>query len=127
VRPGSPFAEGTEIVEDGVALRSETSDGTCYGHWNDVQNRYLGFEFLVKGKTHFGWARLNVKCSVKKRKAIALLTGYAYESDPDTPIITGKIKGRDVIAAGSATLGHLAQGAMAIQDWRVKQVALTTH
>ena len=27
------------------------------GYWNYTQARYLGVEFQIKGKTHFGWAR----------------------------------------------------------------------
>ena len=32
-----------------------------FGHWRNVRNRYLGLKFFVKGKAHYGWARLNVK------------------------------------------------------------------
>jgi len=38
------------------------------------------------------------------------LTGYAYETVPDKPIIAGQITGSDVIAAEPATLGGLALG-----------------
>jgi hypothetical protein len=58
---------------------------------------------------------------------VAVITGYAYETIPDKPIITGKTKGPDVITIQPATLGHLAAGASAIPVWRVKQTAATTH
>src|SRR5579885_3075480 len=51
---------------------------SCTGPWANVNNRYLGLKFTITGKTHFGWARLNVSCSGPAVKAT--LTGYAYES-----------------------------------------------
>ena len=82
------------------------------GPWFDVQHRYLGLKFLVNGRYHYGWARLNTKMS---RQGIdAVLTGYAYETIPNKPIITGKTKGPDVITAqpdaAPGSLGRLALG-----------------
>jgi len=79
-----------------------------YGFWCNVENRYLGFKFVIKGKTHFGWARLNVSCA--DFRVYATLTGYAYETIPNKPIIAGKTKGPDVITVQPATLGRLALG-----------------
>ena len=28
--------------------------------WEGVKNRYLGLKFYVKGKAHYGWARMTV-------------------------------------------------------------------
>ena len=56
-----------------------------------------------------------------------LLTGYAYETIPNKPIIAGKTKGPDVVTISPASLGHLAAGASAIPSWRVKQTRATTH
>ncbi len=87
---------------------TDTSCGTL-GQWRNVTNRYLGLRFKVHGKTHYGWARLSVK--VKSFAGItATLTGYAYESIPNKPIITGKTKGPDVITLEPGSLGRLAQG-----------------
>jgi len=82
------------------------------GPWKQVQNRYLGFDFLVKGKPHYGWARLNVSFEVGS--VAAVLTGYAYETVPNKPLVTGKTKGPDVIRLEPGTLGQLARGADAI-------------
>jgi hypothetical protein len=82
----------------------------CEGKWNDVKNRYLGLKFAIHGKVHFGWARLNVTCNVSHAGRIhALLTGYAYETVPNKPIITCKTKG-DAITLRLAGVGHLAAG-----------------
>jgi len=53
-----------------------------------VRTRYLGLEFLINGEVHFGWARLTVTC--KDLRVLATLSGYAYETVPNTPIIAGQ-------------------------------------
>ena len=67
---------------------------------------YLGMKFVIQGKAHFGWTRLNVGCT--NTKVNATLTGYAYETVPNKPIIAGKTHGPDVVEP--ATLGQLASG-----------------
>jgi hypothetical protein len=80
------------------------------GPWLNVKNRYLGLRFLIDGKTHYGWARLSVV--VEDQTFHGTLTGYAYETIPDRPIIAGN---RGISIAGArpkpTTLGHLALGA----------------
>jgi len=81
-------------------------------------------QFLIKGKVHYGWARLTV---VNNHPGLAAtLTGFAYETVPCKPIITGQTKESGEIVQ-PARLGHLARGASAISAWRVKQTASTTH
>ncbi len=81
-----------------------------FGPWLDVKGQaYVGVRFAIKGKVHYGWARLG---SISHNKPVkALLTGYAYETIPNKPIVTGKTKGPDVITMPlGGTLGHLALG-----------------
>jgi hypothetical protein len=93
--------------------------GTSGGFWAGSHRAYLGLKFQINGKTHYGWARLTVKTDAEIPPVIkATLTGYAYETTPNKPIITGKTKGPDVITVEPASLGHLAQGASAISQWR---------
>jgi len=107
------------MMEHGCAA---TSTNACEssgagGNWLNVKNRYLGLAFVVSGKTHYGWARLNA--SIGNRDDIsATLTGYAYETVPNKPIITGKTKGPDVITAEPASLGHLAAGSAGLAALR---------
>jgi hypothetical protein len=96
-----------------------TSGGDSWGPWHGAQNRFLGLKFLIKGQVHYGWARLSV---TKVFPFSATLTGYAYETIPNKPIIAGKTHGGD-----EATLGQLATGASAIPAWRMKPTAATTH
>lgn len=74
--------------------------------WGNVKQAYLGLKFVIKGKTHYGWAR--VKVSLQRLGITAILTGYAYETIPGKPIIAGATEGLDE-QAGS--LGALAAGA----------------
>jgi hypothetical protein len=94
------------------------------GPWYNVKNRYLGLKFVIKGKIHYGWARLSVGT---KQHPHPTLTGYAYETIPNKAIITGKTKEPGVVTIQPATLGHLARGASAVSAWRVKRTAATTH
>jgi len=81
-----------------------------------IEHRYVGLKFGIKGKIHFGWARLNVTTSGLTIKAT--LTGYAYETIPNKRIIAGKTEGTDVITVQPASLGRLAQGSAALPAWR---------
>jgi len=58
---------------------------------------------------------------VERISITATLTGYAYETIPNKPIIAGKTHGPDVITLQDASLGHLARGASAIPSWRAKE------
>jgi hypothetical protein len=89
---------------------SSHGTGTCCysrGPWKNVQNRYLGLRFVIKGQIHYGWARLNVTIADKNLEAT--LTGYAYETIPNKPIIAGQTHGTN-----KPTLGRLAQGASGV-------------
>lgn len=103
------------------------------GKWVNVNNRYLGLKFKIKENFHYGWARLNVR--IEGRNITATLTGYAYETIPNKPIIAGKTKGPDkdsttakadfatvaVPAFQPVTLGLLALGSPALSIWRRKE------
>jgi hypothetical protein len=87
------------------------------GQWMYVNARYLGLKFEIKGEIHYGWARLAVTrnaIKIGENSIGATLTGYAYETVSNKPIVTGKTKGMDVITLSTdarwAVLGHLAQG-----------------
>ncbi len=90
------------------------------GFWGGAKGRYLGLKFNIKGRSHYGWARLRVKV-VDGYYITATLTGYAYETIPNKPIIAGKTHGKDVITLEPASLGHLARGASTIPAWRAKE------
>jgi hypothetical protein len=112
------------------------SDGASRGgRWANVRGRYLGLKFLIKGKIHYGWARMNI--AVGKSSITGTLTGYAYETIPNKPIIAGSTHGptqRDAEAFDTgasltnpipdtpqpASLGMLALGAQTIPLRRLR-------
>ena len=88
---------------------------------------YLGLEFSIKGKVHFGWARFVTDFS--PRPPTAELTGYAYETIPGKPIVAGATKGPEDAGQADraslnphsskpATLGALALGVPGLDIWR---------
>jgi len=89
------------------------STGTCcnffYGNWKKVTGKYLGVKFNVNGQVHYGWARLTVEscCKTIGFQILVHVTGYAYETNPDTPILAGQTSG---------SLGSLALGALALHQ-----------
>jgi hypothetical protein len=104
---------------------------SAHGNWINLTDRYLGLAFKIDGRTHFGWARFTVKIVHQKLTIAAELTGYAYETEADTPIIAGQTSGTyaekkpqalstpaPAPAAGAASLGMLAMGSPAMSMWR---------
>ena len=109
------------------SMVNATAGGACSGPWSNVRNRYVGLRFLTGGKAHFGWARLSVSCNWENHMVTAVLTGYAYETTPNKPIIAGATKGPDDAEPTAslntptperATLGMLALGAPGLTIWR---------
>jgi hypothetical protein len=92
------------------------SQGSDLGPWagkgKGVTDRYLGLKFVVDGEVHYGWARISVTLGHHRQTGdvSGTLTGYAYETVPDKPIIAGQITGAEVITAQPETLGRLAIG-----------------
>jgi hypothetical protein len=115
--------------------------GTEYGsvgQFFNVSDRYLGLKFVIKGKFHYGWARFSV--IVGGGKITAALTGYAYETIPNKPIVAGRTKSRvvpDSSNSGDAgliipdptrkTLGMLARGAQSIPIRRREGMAVAKY
>jgi hypothetical protein len=126
IQPGDRFR--SRVPMGGLCCWVGT-DTQWYGPWvqggKGIKNRYLGLKFKIKGRFHFGWARVTVTTSQKT--FTATLTGYAYETIPGKGIVAGKTKGPDVNTVNAASLGHLAAGASAIPAWRVGQTAATIH
>jgi hypothetical protein len=92
---------------------SQYSDlGPWAGKGKGARDRYLGLKFVINGEVHYGWARLSVTLGHQRQfdDVSGTLTGYAYETVPEKPIIAGQIAGPDVITAQPETLGGLALG-----------------
>jgi hypothetical protein len=109
---------------------SISTRGAAFCPWLKVKQAYLGFKFVIKGKIHFGWARVKMVSSDAGFPAI--ITGYAYETIPGKPIVTGRTEGPDdevsveqpnPSSLGAPTpnlgsLGLLAMGSSGLSIWR---------
>jgi hypothetical protein len=108
IGPRDAFKGGSERMALG-----ERSFSHVFGSWVNVSNRYLGVKFNISGETHYGWVRLTVQTQ-GGLTINATLTGYAYESLPNTPITAGKTEGpvnhAESTDPAAGTLGKLALG-----------------
>jgi len=91
------------------------------GPWAGVNNKFLGVTFKISGRTHYGWVRVNLHTKT--------ITGYAYETNANQPILAGDKSGpvktgaadpAQVLAPSQqpATLGALSLGANGLLLWR---------
>jgi hypothetical protein len=148
IGPRLKFYSATRSARPNMAAvyKSEFLNAS-WGDWRNVTNRYLGIRFKVKGQFHYGWARLNVRShlgiSPLSCNVFATLTGYAYETVPNKPIIAGKTKGleqwdeegldtgasvtKPIEIPQPATLGLLALGSPGLSIWRRKEPALQSN
>jgi len=126
------LSKGAKIERSGkfqqvgiLAYRTCSASG---GPWANATDKFLGLEFQVDGKEHFGWAELSVTgsgCAIT-----ATLEGYAYNTVPGEPILAGQTHELEAFLAPRpapqpATLGLLALGAQGIPIWRRRQTGLT--
>jgi hypothetical protein len=129
VGPKSKFPGGNRMAEvSAISGNREGYSGAWAGTGGGVQHRFLGLKFKIHGKTHFGWARFDVTLSPQGANIEAKLTGYAYETIPNKPIITGKTKGPEEVEGPDASLampssevlnlGQLAVGWSGVSAWR---------
>jgi len=108
VGPKAHFLSGSAVMLEAFSTQPSA------GPWKNVRNRYLGFKFQIKGKIHYGWARLNVTGS-GLGTIVATMTGYAYETIANKAIVAGRTAaGRTEDTEDSVdqfgTLGGLALG-----------------
>jgi hypothetical protein len=137
LRPGKRVGPKGAFKADpyGLIMAERSFDSGSFGPWLKVNQAFLGLKFKIKGKTHFGWARVRIDLDTKS--ITATLTGYAYETIPNKPIIAGETKGPDAAGdmeqASPATvttppskprsLALLAMGSQGLFLWRREKPA----
>jgi hypothetical protein len=95
---------------------------------NGITNRYLGLRFTISGQVHYGWIRFSVKGNFLQRTLT--VTGYAYETQPDTAITTGNMGPSAKPSSLSPSqnpgagpsLGLLSLGSVGLPAWRPAEV-----
>lgn len=128
VGPKGKFSPYADVLAR-VWRKSDTGTFYSSGPWKNVKNRYLGLKFSIQGQIHFGWARMTI--SIINHNVSGILNGYAYETVPNKPIISGRTKGPDEIGVATvspvflsaptpepASLGLLAMGWPGLSIWR---------
>jgi hypothetical protein len=123
IGPQDPFQPGHSQLDMAWAWSNPSRGGNYGCPWYYVlpgNEAYLGLKFRIKGKVHFGWARVKMTDWMDS-KPTDYITGYAYETKKSKPIIAGKTSGKNVVTVHSASLGHLARGASAMDTRRQKE------
>lgn len=128
LQAGVPVGSGKPFVFQEVNMAYASLTASTYvsgGPWRNVKNRFLGLRFVIDGEVHYGWARLTVLTDSHREMVRATLTGYAYETEANTPILTGKTSGSEafdqlmpVRDKEPASLGVLASGTTGLNLWR---------
>jgi hypothetical protein len=101
-------------------------DGQWANGGKGLNNRYAGVKFMINGEVHYGWIRVSMDTTTDGTFNTTM-TGYAYETIPNKPILAGATKESDedqtsasleTLVPGPATLGALALGAPGLSIWR---------
>jgi hypothetical protein len=134
VGAGGKFASNDSYFGHGVMMADffEYSHSSFGGPWANATNRYLGFQFRIDGQVHYGWARMTVTNNLRN----VVLTGYAYETVPNKPILEGHTSGAEAAenfapqellgpAPQVLSLGMLACGTDGLAIWRREDVSIT--
>jgi hypothetical protein len=130
IGPNSPFQASATCM-----LHANESSAPT-GPWLNQSSlkqpaHYLGLEFLINGKVHFGWARISVQ-NIVCFPCIGRIFGYAYETIPGKAIIAGdqghsgeanaKQSHPGEPSAEPTVLGALALGSGGIDLWRKEAI-----
>jgi hypothetical protein len=113
IGPSQNFIAGDQNGEVMLSVTHTTTGGPSHlhGSWANVSNLYLGLKFQISGQTHYGWARVSVQR--KGFHFLATLTGYAYETTPNTAIKAGQTSG-----LANASTGQSLSNSNALPDTR---------
>jgi len=134
ISPGAQFSARSVIGSNWYqffsgTIKPPTWIGPFANGGKGVRDRYIGVKFNIGPEPHYGWLRVSVNIKNPQSHGYsAIITGYAYETEPNKAIIAGAKTGTDEKAALSPTqidpispapsLGMLARGADGLTLWR---------
>jgi hypothetical protein len=136
IGPADKFQTGKVFMAEAFR-ETQISSSKAFGPFANITHRYLGLKFKLHGKVHYGWARFSAVTAGFPDgvpTVSATLTGYAYETIPNKPIVAGKTKGADEIGSEKqdaafamptrqpASLGLLALGSSGLSIWRREEL-----
>jgi hypothetical protein len=138
IGPSGNFGKGGSyglLFTYGVGSPGQRRHGTLLKHQGNLNlqgTNYIGFQFSHAGRSHYGWARLQVTLQparVGKTSVIHFL-GWGYEATPNTAIAAGSCstpqsnagtQDASSIDSPGASLGILALGSEGLSKWRGPQ------
>ncbi|MGA3349084.1 MAG: hypothetical protein ABSC33_08670 [Candidatus Sulfotelmatobacter sp.] len=139
IGPGRHFAQKTVDMAD-IFVTGCGGSSLAYGDWKGTHppHAYLPVEFTdAGGALHYGWVRISSK-ETGATHFNATIDGYAYETVPNKPIMSGAVSGpvaeqmspptSDAFASPApkvASLGALALGARGLTAWRREEEQIT--
>lgn len=131
IGPNRNFEKGAFVGGDDDLIGSDKVDwdGPWANGGKGLNNRYAGVKFMINGEAHYGWIRLSMQIKNEAPPFRATMTGYAYETIANKPIVAGATKESDAgaqvssaahetTAAPATTLGMLATGALGLSILR---------
>lgn len=94
--PAAPLAFGSKIgpaasfyTHPALMANIVTHYDYYWGSWVSAPPSYLGIRFPIHGESHYGWARVHIQYNNNYQYIAVLLTGYAYETQANRPILAG--------------------------------------
>ena len=112
-------------IGSGISKRFVNLQGGNHAYINGgITNRFLGLRFSISGQIHYGWARITTKGGGLGKLATVQLTGFAYETNPNTTILAGDrgpsadASVQEPPAGRLASLSLLSLGAAGLSVWR---------
>ncbi|HEY7097880.1 MAG TPA: hypothetical protein VH437_14235 [Terriglobales bacterium] len=114
----APLLKGQKIGSGASFTSRALIENSGDTRFRNVRNKYLGVRFVIGGEVHYGWIGF-------RRVFLYQVTlgGWAYETRPDTPIRagdTGALESESIDLTEPTSLGMLANGHSATQNWRTR-------
>ena len=109
------------------SARTFTSSNAS-GKFQNVSHRFLGLQFEFNNEVHYGWAQFQVSSSPNRMSfnLSPTLKGYAYEAQPNTPILAGNTGLDSNVQTGAnavPSLRLLSLGRKGLKRWRRQEGA----
>lgn len=132
IGPLRNFQTGRDLL----GVHEGTSEGTYYCPWalNFNPSPFIGVKFTdTTGAVYYGWISITIR-GINH----ALITGYAYETTPNQPILAGQTSGTsnakleqptnlDPQPPEIASLVRLAEGASGLAAWRQRSYTAESY
>jgi hypothetical protein len=115
---GGVFRGSDQNMAFAVKENNSLSTVSHYGGaFNNVSDEYLGVQFQIAGKPHYGWIRISLGC--RKGYCYGGIGGYAYETVPGKSLEAGQLRtpstARTIVEnATPGSLGMLAAGSLTL-------------